>query len=91
MREIYIRKLHYDEAYQKLDREFQTAFVEGETYVEVVHGIGEGILKKMTIDYVSSQDFLKLVARPEMIRTNPGVTLVEILAPSSDRLRKYLR
>lgn len=91
MREIYIRKLHYEEARIKLEREIQDAFVEGEKYIEIVHGIGEGILKKMTIDYVDSHDFLKLVERPEFLRSNPGTTMVEILGPSNEILRKYIK
>jgi dsDNA-specific endonuclease/ATPase MutS2 len=91
MKEIYIRKLHYEEARIKLEREIQDAFTSGEQYIEIVHGIGEGILKKMAIDYVASQDFLKLVERPEFLRTNPGATIVEILGPSAEQLRKYIK
>jgi DNA-nicking Smr family endonuclease len=91
MREIYIRRMRYEDAWEKLDKEMQRAFVDGENFVEIVHGIGEGILKKMAIDYVASQDFLKLVDRPDMVRTNPGTTLVEILAPPTEILRKYIR
>jgi DNA-nicking Smr family endonuclease len=91
MREIYIRKLRYEEAHEKLEREIQRAFVEGEIYIEIVHGIGEGILKRMAMEYIQAQDFLRLIPRPDMIRTNPGSTLVELLAPSAEILRKYMK
>ena len=49
MKEIYIRKMRYEEARYKLERELQDAFMEGETLVQVVHGIGEGKLKQLTL------------------------------------------
>lgn len=86
MRTIYIRQMRYEEARIKLDRELNDAFMDGETFVEIMHGIGEGVLKRMAIDYVTSCSFLKLVERDPMFRGNPGATLVEVLAPS----REYL-
>jgi DNA-nicking Smr family endonuclease len=91
MREIRIRQLRYDDAREKLEREIQEAYVAGETHIEILHGIGEGILKKMAIDYVKSQDYLKLLERPSMLRQNPGTTQVEILAPSPEVIRKYMK
>jgi len=91
MRTITIRQLRFEEARIKLEREMNDAFMAGEEFVEVLHGIGEGILKRMAIDYVESCDFLKLVERDPMIRTNPGTTLVQVLSPSKEyinRLRK---
>jgi hypothetical protein len=91
MRTITIRQMRFEEARIKLDREMNDAFMAGEEYVEVLHGIGEGILRRMAIDYVESCDFLKLVERDPMIRTNPGTTLVQVLSPSKEyinRLRK---
>ncbi|MCX7999737.1 MAG: Smr/MutS family protein, partial [Leptospiraceae bacterium] len=35
---IYIRKMRLVEAKQKLEREIHSAFLQGETYVEVIHG-----------------------------------------------------
>jgi len=84
MRTITIRQLRFEEARIKLEREMNDAFMAGEEFVEVLHGIGEGILKRMAIDYVESCDFLKLVERDPMIRTNPGTTLVQVLSPSKE-------
>ncbi|EMO29025.1 Smr domain protein, partial [Leptospira interrogans serovar Bataviae str. HAI135] len=58
---IYIRKLRFEEAQWKLEKEIQEAFLAGETLIEIVHGIGEGILKKLTLDTIRSHDFLKEV------------------------------
>jgi hypothetical protein len=89
MREIYIRKMRYEDAYQKLDREIQSAFMEGETLVDVIHGIGEGKLKDMTFEYVRNNDFLKINDTSLYIQPNPGVTRIEIFAPSKQILKKY--
>jgi dsDNA-specific endonuclease/ATPase MutS2 len=91
MRTITIRQMRFEEARIKLEREMNDAFMEGGGFVEILHGIGEGILKRMAIDYVESCNFLKLVERDPMFRGNPGTTLVEVLAPSKEyinRLRK---
>lgn len=88
MRTIYIRKLRFEEARTKLERELHEAFMDGETYVEIVHGIGEGVLRRMAIDYVTTSGFLKLVESDPMFRGNPGSTLVEILAPSKEYINR---
>ncbi|TGL72271.1 Smr/MutS family protein [Leptospira jelokensis] len=88
MRTIYIRKLRFEEARTKLEREIHDAFMDGETYVEILHGIGEGILRQMAIDYVTTCGFLKLVESDPMFRRNPGATLVEILAPSKEYINR---
>ncbi|MCT8332956.1 Smr/MutS family protein [Leptospira sp. 85282-16] len=88
MRTIYIRKLRFEEARIKLERELHDAFMDGESYVEILHGIGEGILRRMAIDYVESCGFLKLVETDPMFRSNPGATIVEILAPSKEYINR---
>ena len=91
MRTITIRQLRFEEARIKLEREMNDAFMAGEEFVEVLHGIGEGILKRMAIDYVESCDFLKLVERDPMIRTNPGTTLVQVLSPSKEYINRLCK
>jgi DNA-nicking Smr family endonuclease len=90
MREVYIRKMRFEEARRKLERELDKAFLEGETLVEVVHGVGEEVLKKMTIEFVSSRDYLRIFQVPSFIHQNPGSTKVEILSPSKKDLKKYM-
>ncbi|EMJ95608.1 Smr domain protein [Leptospira alstonii serovar Pingchang str. 80-412] len=88
---IYIRKLRFEEAQEKLEREIQEAFLAGETLVEIIHGIGEGILKKLTMDTIGSHDFLKEVDYSRYGISNPGSTLVEVLGPDKNTLKRYLR
>ncbi|ASV10150.1 Smr domain protein [Leptospira interrogans serovar Icterohaemorrhagiae str. Verdun HP] len=88
---IYIRKLRFEEAQWKLEKEIQEAFLAGETLIEIVHGIGEGILKKLTLDTIRSHDFLKEVDYSQFGISNPGSTLVEVLGPDKDVLKRYLR
>ncbi len=88
---IYIRKLRFEEAQWKLEKEIQEAFLAGETLIEIVHGIGEGILKKLTLDTIRSHDFLKEVDYSQFGISNPGSTLVEVLGPDKNVLKRYLR
>jgi len=88
MKEIYIRKMKYDEARYKLEREIHDAFMAGEKEVDIVHGIGEGILKKMVAEFVQQNDFLQL--NESFLYTNPGATRVEITGPDKQLLKKYL-
>ncbi|PJZ68561.1 DNA mismatch repair protein MutS [Leptospira perolatii] len=90
-RVVYIRKMRYEDAYRLLDAEVQEAFLKGETLVEVVHGIGEGILKRMTEEFINSRDYLKVLQDGGLNIGNPGSTLVEILGPTKDDLKKYLK
>lgn len=88
IREIYIRKMRFEEAKYKLDREIQEAFMNGETLVEIVHGIGEGILKKLVETYIKENDFLKIYNTENFIIPNPGITKVEILGIDKQKISK---
>lgn len=87
MREIHIRRLRYEEARAKLDQEVNEAFIRGERYIEIVHGIGGGVLQKMAREYVDSSEFLKIL--PDA--SNPGVLRVEVLAPDVRTIKSFLR
>ncbi|TGJ99080.1 DNA mismatch repair protein MutS [Leptospira semungkisensis] len=90
-RTIYIRKMRFEEAYRILDKEIQEAFLKGETLVEVIHGIGEGVLRKMTEDYIRNHSYLKVLEDAGLNIGNPGSTLIEIMGPSAEDLKKYLK
>lgn len=90
MKTIYIRKLKYEEARIKLEREIHNAFTEGVNLVEVIHGIGEGKLKRLTEEFAENTDFLKLVRTDEWILPNPGATRIEILGPAKQDLKQYI-
>lgn len=87
MREIHIRRLRYDEARAKLDQEINEAFIRGERYIEIIHGIGGGVLQKMAREYVDSSEFLKLL--PDA--SNPGVLRVEVLSPDVRTIKSFMR
>lgn len=87
MREIRIRQLPLEEAKRILEDELNRAFMSGETVVQVLHGIGTGALKKMTLDIVREYDFVQLSSLGSL-HPNPGVTILEILAPSPSQLRR---
>lgn len=83
--------MRYEEAKQKLEREIQAAFMDGETLVQVVHGIGEGKLKELTLETIRSYDFLKLVNTEQFITPNPGVTKIEIIGLDKQDIKRYLK
>ncbi len=91
MKEIYIRKMRYEEARYKLERELQDAFMDGETLVQVVHGIGEGKLKQLTLDIASGYDFLRVINTENFIAPNPGVTKLEVMGLDKQDLKRYKR
>ncbi len=89
MKEIYIRKLRFEEARYKLERELQDAFMEGETLVQVIHGIGEGKLKQLTLDIASNYDFLRVINTESYKEPNPGVTNLEVMGLDKQDLKRY--
>lgn len=80
--------MRYNEAKYKLERELHNAFMEGETYVEILHGIGEEKLKKMTVEFIKSCNFLKLIDNDAFFIPNPGITKVEIIGLSKAEIKK---
>jgi len=86
MRTIRIRKLRAEEAKYKLERELHEAFQAGEQYVEVLHGIGEGVLKRITQEFVTSSGFSRLLPTDPMFPGNPGITKVELFPPGVNRI-----
>ncbi|MDX1959351.1 MAG: Smr/MutS family protein [Leptospiraceae bacterium] len=91
MKVIYIRKMRYEEARLKLEREIHEAFLNGDSLVEIVHGLGEGKLKQMTIEFVKSHEFLKVYDTSSFIQPNPGSTKVEILCPDKFAMKRYIK
>lgn len=75
------------DAKQKLEREIHSAFLRGETLVEVIHGIGEQKLKQMTLEFVKENSFLRLF-ESEFVPQNPGSTKIEILSPPKHEIKK---
>lgn len=82
--------MKYEDARYKLEREVHDAFMAGESVICVVHGIGEGILKKLTMDFIKENNFLKLLNADEsLFHQNPGVTKIEIQGLDKQDLKRY--
>jgi len=90
MREIRIRELKYDEARALLESELNRAFMDGEMRVHVLHGIGEGILKKMTLEVTESLDYARISPQQGM-QYNPGITVIDILTADPSLIKRYMK
>ncbi len=75
--EIYIRRLKYEEAELQLKKELDQYYLEQVSRVRIVHGKGEGILKKMVWDYLEKQPFIKQFYEAPFFEGGTGATIVE--------------
>lgn len=89
-RVIRIRQLPYAEASWKLENELNEAFMNGESRVSVLHGVGTGQLKSLTVEMANRLDFVRLITGFPFDR-NPGVTELEILVADSSFMRRVKR
>lgn len=85
--QIYIRQMHYDEARQKLLSEIEHKFFAGEREVEIVHGIGNYILRKMAIQELEKLDYVQLPSAS--FNPNPGSLKVKLLVPDEGLMQRY--
>ncbi len=73
-----IRGLRVDEAISKLSKFLDSAIYKGKREVEIIHGKGEGILKRAVHEYLDEHsDLFSYTLAPET-RGGDGVTLVKI-------------
>ena len=84
VKEIYIRKLPLEEARELFLRELEKAFIRGYTHIQVIHGIGKGVLKNMIEEELTKISYAKL------LYTRGGVSYIELYPPSRDVLKKFL-
>lgn len=84
--QIYIRKMRFDDARQKLLREIEHYFYAGESEVEIIHGIGEYVLRKMAETELAKLDYVRL---SDSYHTNPGALRVTLLIPDPCILQSY--
>lgn len=75
--EIYIRRLPYEQAELILKKELDRYYLQQENRVRIIHGKGEGILKKMVWDYLSGQPFIKQFYEAPFFEGGAGVTIAE--------------
>lgn len=84
--QIYIRQMRFDEARQKLLQEIESFFFAGEKEVEIIHGIGDYILRRMAEQELGRLDYVRLVGG---FHANPGSLRVSLLTPDPGLLESY--
>ncbi|HRP70750.1 MAG TPA: Smr/MutS family protein [Turneriella sp.] len=85
--EIYIRQMHFEDAKHKLLSEIEHLFFEGVCEVEIIHGIGNYILRKMVIAELSKLDYVHL--DENHFNPNPGSLRATLLVPDENLLERY--
>lgn len=83
---IYIRKLRYQEAKNRLLHELDKAFANGYLEAEIIHGIGTYTLRKMVEEEIAKLDYV----RPCSHQPNPGAYHVQFLQIPDDLRKEYL-
>lgn len=89
MRTIVIREMHYAEAKAKLMAELDDAFLNGESLVHVLHGIGAGALKRMTAEVIEQTEYAFLFPGFDL-HANPGITKVRLETASRQIIRRHV-
>lgn len=89
MEQIVIRKKRWQEARSIFLKEIEFHLSKGTQEVEVLHGIGDYILRKMVIAEVEKIDYVEILFTPEGVRPNDGVLRLKILMPDKSRLDNY--
>ena len=76
--EISLRGMRAEEALSVLDKYLDDAVLAGFSTVEVVHGRGEGILKKIVAEQLEAHPNVKGFHTPPPEKGGTGVTVVEL-------------
>lgn len=79
--------MRFDEARNKLLSEIERLFFAGVSEVEVVHGIGNYILRKMAVTELGKLDYVKIHA--DSFNPNPGSLKVTLLVPDPGLMQNY--
>lgn len=85
--QIYIRQMRFDEARNKLLADIERFFFAGEREVEIVHGIGNYVLRNMAIAELGKLDYVELSA--DGYNPNPGSLKVKLLVPDEGAMERY--
>ncbi len=79
--------MRYDEARNKLLHDIESFFFQGVAEVEVVHGIGDYILRRMAEKELAALDYVKVIEGG--FYPNPGSMRVQLLIPDPGVLDSY--
>ncbi len=85
--QIYIRQMRFDEAKHRLLSEIEKHFFAGEREVEIVHGIGNYILRNMALAELAKLDYVRI--NSDNFNPNPGSLKVTLLVPDPAVLAGY--
>ncbi len=76
--EVRLRRLTVDEAFLKLDKYLNDAFMAGLYQVRVIHGKGTGILRQAVQEQLSRHPLVKSYRMGDYGEGGMGVTIVEL-------------
>lgn len=73
-----IRGMRSDEALKEIDRWIDDAMIIGANNLRLIHGKGDGILKKIIRDYYHNKSFIKRISYEDVRFGGEGVSLIEL-------------
>lgn len=76
--ELDLRGLRFDEAIIKLEKQLDSALINGLTTFSVIHGLGEGILKKAVTEYLTESPSVKKFYFAHPDNGGFGKTIIEL-------------
>ena len=76
--EVHLRQLTADEAWLKLDKYLNDAFIAGLYQVKVIHGKGTGTLRQVTREQLAKHPLVKSYRLGGYGEGGSGVTMVEL-------------
>lgn len=79
--------MRFDEARNKLLSEIEQHFFAGEREVEIIHGIGNYVLRNMTLAELAKIDYVRI--NSNSFNPNPGSLKVDLLVPDPGTMATY--
>ena len=76
--EISLRHMHVEEALYELDKYINDALIANLTTIRIVHGKGEGILRKAVHEYLKNNPHVKSYRLGNYGEGDLGVTIAEL-------------
>jgi DNA mismatch repair protein MutS2 len=73
-----VRGMRSDEALKEIDRWIDDAIIIGANNLRLIHGKGDGILKKIIRDYYHNKSFVKRISYEDVRMGGEGVSLIEL-------------
>lgn len=73
-----VRGMRADEALKEIDRWIDDAMIIGANNLRLIHGKGDGILKKIIRDYYHNKSFVKRISYEDVRMGGEGVSLIEL-------------